>query len=109
MATGRLDVVTTAASVRTLHFSTSYTLATVPDSDDNGQQAYLTAVPVQPQSLPNPVLPDPAVPRRSFPAAFGDVAAPAGGSDGYRLHPAVLDGCFQLGATVPSDGGLQLV
>ena len=109
VANGRLDIVTIAAAAHTLHFSTSYVHVTMPMSDDNNQQASLTAAPAQPRSLPDPDQPCPAVPRHSLPAVFGDVAAPACGSDGYRLHPAVLDGCFQLGAAKSADGELQQV
>ena len=109
LAAGRLNIVSTVAAATTLHFSTAYMLGTVTNRDSIGHRDSAAAAPAQPWSLSDWVPPRPALPRRFFPAVTGGVAAPANGTDGYRLHPAILDGCFQLGAAVPAMGALQPV
>ena len=107
---GRFRIASTAAAATTLHFSTEYTVAAGHSSHSDALSADLTAALTQPWSLTDRVLPRPAtLTQHVASAVIGDVAAPAGGIDGYRLHPGVLDGCLQLGAAGALNVSVELV
>ena len=100
LGAGRLMV--TAAASNVLHFSAA--LISVATCRTHGTTG-LTAAPL-PASwtlLPAPVK------RPQSTNVTGALATPSGGVDGYRLHPAVLDGSLQLGAAVSAASTAHLV
>ena len=110
LATGRLTV--TAAAQAMLHFSaelvganalTPLTHAASSDLDTGmtaGQPlAMLRQCTLMPASMGLAQSTD----------VTAALARPADTTDGYRMHPSVLDGSFQLGAAVPSASVPQTV
>jgi len=110
LAAGRLTV--TSAAQEILHFSAEFVRATAVTPPDDTPSSDLKDGMTAGQPLRTvswwTFMPAATALARS-PNVTAALAPPTDLTDGYRLHPAVLDGSFQMGATVPSTSVPKMV